>query len=238
VPEVDLQRPRGVSDLFGTTFSLFIRHAGLFLSVTLVVVAPVVIVVDGVWGRGLQDGADATVPVGAAIASGLLNALIVPSMVTALHVVIVQRIGSGSVPTIPEAFEAAADRLGAVIATVVLYFIVVAFGFLLLIVPGIWLGTRLYFGAQAAVVDGASPVEALRISYRLVGGRWWRTFGCILLAGLVFFTITSPLTAAVSFVTNGPIFVLATVALNTVSLSLAALFGTLLFFDLRSRPQA
>jgi hypothetical protein len=235
VQEVHLGQRRDVSDLFEATFSLFGRHAALFLAVTLVVVAPVDILVDGVWARGLADGPDAHSPLVASLASALLHALVVPSMVTALHVVNVQRLGQGIVPSIGEAFDAAADRVSAVIATVALYALIVIGGFLLLIVPGIWLSVRLYFGAQVAVVDGVGPAEALRRSSRLVDGRWWSTFGRLLLGGIIFSIIVIPLYALVAFVDNGVLFVLASIVLDTVSLSLTALFGTLLFFDLRAR---
>ncbi len=60
---------------------------------------------------------------------------------------------------------------------VVLYLLVTAAGFALLLIPGIWLYARLYFGAQAAVVEGARGADALRVSSRYVDGNWWRVFG-------------------------------------------------------------
>ena len=53
---LDLDAPRDLRELAAMTLRLFGRHSGLFLSVTLLVVAPVVILLDGVWGRGLVEG--------------------------------------------------------------------------------------------------------------------------------------------------------------------------------------
>jgi hypothetical protein len=61
-----------------------------------------------------------------------------------------------------------------------------AFLLLLLSVPLVlWLLVRFSFAPAAAVLEGASPLTALRRSARLVRGAWWRTFGITLLGGLI-----------------------------------------------------
>jgi hypothetical protein len=49
------------------------------------------------------------------------------------------------------------------------------------IVVEIWMYTRLLVAVPAIVLEGASPVAAMRRSWSLVGGSWWRTFGIYLL---------------------------------------------------------
>ena len=73
---LDLDAHRNLGELLGTAFGLFGRHAALFLSVTLLVVAPIVLLVDGVWARRLADGPDADVPLGADVASFGLNLML------------------------------------------------------------------------------------------------------------------------------------------------------------------
>jgi hypothetical protein len=87
---LDLDRPRTLGELVGLTFELFGRHLGTFLSLTLLVVAPVVILVDGVWGGYLADGGNADPSVAASGASLALGTVVIPPLVTALHVVVVQ----------------------------------------------------------------------------------------------------------------------------------------------------
>ncbi|MET7983313.1 MULTISPECIES: hypothetical protein [unclassified Streptomyces] len=66
-----------------------------------------------------------------------------------------------------------------------------AFLLLLLAVPlTVWLLVRFSFAPAAAVLEGASPVTALRRSARLVRGAWWRTFGITLLGGLIAFIVS------------------------------------------------
>jgi hypothetical protein len=232
---LDLDARRGLGELLGTVFALFARHVGLFLGVTLIVVAPVVLLVDGVWGRRLTDGADANVPLGAGIASFVLSAIVVPTLVTALFAVILQRLGRADVPTMGEALDAAGERVLPAVGAVALYVLGVAVGLLALVLPGIYLAVRWYFAAQAAVIDGLEPRAALARSGELVEGSWWRVFGLLLVAGVIFGLIGGGLQLAIDATGNGLLYVLLLIAEQTLVLSLTALFGTLLFFDLRAR---
>src|SRR5438309_9902446 len=117
---LDLTRPRRVGELLATTLRLFLRHSGLFLSLTLLVVAPVVVLVDGVWGRALRDGPHAHAPAGADSAFSLLTIFVIPPLVTALHAVVVRNLGAGAVPSVRGALRDAGPRLLPAIVTVAL----------------------------------------------------------------------------------------------------------------------
>jgi hypothetical protein len=57
---------------------------------------------------------------------------------------------------------------------------------LLLILPGIYFGVALCFSQVILVDQGTRGTQALGASRALVRGRWWGTFGRLLLGGLVF----------------------------------------------------
>lgn len=57
--------------------------------------------------------------------------------------------------------------------------------FLALVPLGIWLWVRFGFAPAAAVLENQRPVEALRRSARLVKDAWWRTFGILMLVGMI-----------------------------------------------------
>ncbi len=230
-----LDRPRTLGELIGLTFELFGRHLATFLSLTLLVVAPVVIFVDGVWGGFLADGGRADPSTGASATSLALGTVVIPPLVTALHVVVVQSLARGEEPTVGAALRRAAPRLPAALGAVVLYSIGVALGLVALIVPGVWLSVRWYFAAQAAVVDGLGPVDALRRSAEVVETRWWRTFGVLLAFGLLIGIFGAVVGAIVRSIDDGVIYTSAQVFLQAGLLSLTAIFGTLLFFDSRAR---
>ena len=234
----DLEVRRDLGETLVETLRLFGSHVTIFMTLTALVVAPAGLLVDGLWGRQLQDGIDAEGPLAASIVSELLFLLVIPALVTALHVRVVQRLGERSVPTLGEALRSAAGRAPAAVAAVVLYAVAVVLGCLLLIAPGIWISVRWYFGAQAAVVDGLSPPAALRRSGEVVGHEWGRCFGYLLSSGLVALVPTLllgiPLAAGASAVAGPVGEVVVFVVVQTALSSLGALFGTLLFFDLRA----
>jgi hypothetical protein len=105
------------------------------------------------------------------------------------------------------------------------------------VIPGVWLLVRWAFAAQAAVIDGLSPVAALGRSAELVKGRWWRTFGMLLASWLVFALIGSLLAAILTAIENGAIYVAGLIVVEAWVLSLTGIFGTLLFYDLRARSE-
>jgi hypothetical protein len=53
------------------------------------------------------------------------------------------------------------------------------------IVVEIWMYTKLLLAVPATVLEGLSPVAALRRSWNLVRGSWWRTFGIYLLTTFI-----------------------------------------------------
>jgi len=237
-PPLDLLRPRGVGELIATTLGLFRRHSGLFLSVSLLVVAPAVVLVDGVWGRALREGPHAHASQAASSTLALLTTLVIPPLVTALHAVIVRELGAGRVPGRMEALRAAAPRFPSAIAAVALYTLGVTVGLVLLIVPGIWLGVRWYFAAQAAVLDGVPARVALERSAALVDGRWGAAAGA-LVAGMLAFGLAGVVAGMLAGLVTQPVaYVSLTTVIQAVALSLSALYGTLLFFALRAAREA
>jgi hypothetical protein len=69
----------------------------------------------------------------------------------------------------------------------------------------------------------------------VVDKRWWRTFGVLLAFGLLVGIFGAVAGAVVRSIDDGAIYTSAQVLLQAVLLSLTAIFGTLLFFDSRSR---
>jgi uncharacterized membrane protein len=70
------------------------------------------------------------------------------------------------------------------IGAMILVGIAVGIGFLLLVLPGIFLLVRLYF-YPFAVAEGAGPIEAIQRSWDLTRGLFWKVFGFMIVAGLI-----------------------------------------------------
>jgi hypothetical protein len=233
---LDLSRPRAYGELFQTTLQVFGRHADVLLTLALVLVAPVTLLVDGIWGGALANGADAKPSLAAQAVSAAVSVFVVLPLVTACNALFVRGLGEGSVPRdLRGVLSAGARAFPRVLGAVVLYVITVLAGFVLLIVPGVWLAIRCYFAVQAAALDGETPRAAMRRSADVVQGQWWRTFGYLLGTGLLVGVAGSFATTAFAASGSGALFVAGTAVIESIVVSLTAIFATLFYYDLRVR---
>jgi hypothetical protein len=235
-PRLDLSRPRTYGELARETLLVFGRHADVLLTLALVFVAPVTLVVDGIWGRALADAADAHPSVGAQVVSAVVSVFVILPLISAANALVVRDLGKGSAPRDVGAVLGAGVRaFPRVFGAVLAYAVAVAAGFVLLIVPGVWLAIRCYFAAQAAALDELGPSAAMRRSSDLVKGQWWRTCGCLLATGLLLGLVGSLATNAFAASGNGAVFVAGTAIVEAVVVTLTAIFAALLLYDLRAR---
>jgi Membrane domain of glycerophosphoryl diester phosphodiesterase/Uncharacterised protein family (UPF0259) len=87
--------------------------------------------------------------------------------------------------TIGELFRRARPRLPALIAAGVIAGVAVGIGFILLIVPGLFLLTRWLLIAPVIVLEGRSAGESFSRSWELVRGHSWGVFGVIVVTVLL-----------------------------------------------------
>jgi hypothetical protein len=230
---LDLTRPRDLGDLLRTTLELWSRHLPVALALTAAVVAPTYLVLELATGA-ITGAGDASV--GALLAVVVL-ALGVQAVATVFGVRIVLAEERGEAVGLGVTAREGLAALPAVLAVIAVYSVGVAVA-TLLIVPGVWLAVRWAFAPQRAMVDGDGTGAALSGSAALVQGRWWRTFGVLLvLIGLP--TLLAGLLQAVLATvsdTQGAVLLTAVVT-DTLAISFSALAATLAFFDLRARTR-
>ena len=77
--------------------------------------------------------------------------------------------------------------------------ILVGFGFIFLIIPGIWLGVNWTFISQAIALRGCK-INAMSYSKSLVKNRWWALFGRLILLTLCLLLLFVPILLVVGFI--------------------------------------
>ncbi|MEX0610465.1 MAG: hypothetical protein WD016_02170 [Balneolaceae bacterium] len=87
-----------------------------------------------------------------------------------------------------------------------LYFLVifaVGFSFLLLIIPGIYVGIKLFVSPAAAILEDRNPFDAIARSWELVEGHWWFTFAVYLvmyfITTFMTYVLIIPFTMVITF---------------------------------------
>jgi hypothetical protein len=153
----------------------------------------------------------------------------------------------GVTPDWRRSLRFAARRLLGLIGLAIVGALAVTLGTIALVVPGIWLFVSYAVAVPALLLERIGPLAALGRSFRLVKGRWWATFGALLvgylLASIVGAIVQSALTLVPSLLADG----------NTVALAFGAAVGgtlgamiatpysaavvALLYFDLRVRKE-
>lgn len=63
--------------------------------------------------------------------------------------------------------------------------ILITIGFILLVIPGVYLLVVLAFSVWFVVLEGAEPIDSLKKSKELVQGRWMAVFGRLLVFGAI-----------------------------------------------------
>ena len=120
--------------------------------------------------------------------------------------------------------------------------LLVLVGFILLVVPGLFLLTIFAVVAPVIVVERAGVFEALGRSRALVKGNGWNVFGVIIVAFLITFVISAIFGGIGAAIGGTVVRIIFSIIANTLTAPIAALVGAVLYFTLRGathrRPPA
>jgi hypothetical protein len=237
--------PRGIGDILTTAFQLYRRHWRTLLAIAAVVVVPLTLLqyVLGHWvrthGQQMRGQVVVSTSFWAVATASLLAAVVGLLAYQVLTGAITRAIAAevaGQDPSVEQSYRFGFARLWPILLVSVLVGLATLGGFILLVIPGIYIGVRLAVSVQALVVEGRRGTEAMGRSWALVGGHWWHAFATLLVAalltGVINAVITTPFSAGAWLVQA----VAAAVA-TIVTLPYGALVGVLLYLDLRARKE-
>lgn len=137
--------------------------------------------------------------------------------------------------TIGSLFSSAAPFIAPLIAVGIVAGIGIAIGFVLLIIPGLFLLTIWAVIVPVIVVERAGVFDSFGRSRELVRGSGWQVFGVIVVIFLVSFIVRAVIGAIVGSVSDDSFAGYAVVDLivNVLLVPLSALAATVMYFELR-----
>ena len=257
-------RPLGVAEIVDVALKVYLRHALALFGLVAIVVVPVQLVQllftlsitpateaagsEAAFTGTVSDGGAATLT--GLIFGGLLVGLltfVATTLATGACFKAVADAYLGDQPDTSESLRFARGRLGSLILVSLLGAVLTFLGFLLFVLPGVYLWIAFSVAAPVLLFEGVKGSGALGRSRRLVQGRWWPVFGTLLLgfilAAVVGGIITSILTGVLALGSGSGGFVEALV--GAVAGSVAAIVTTpfqaaliaILFFDLKVRKE-
>lgn len=210
-------------------------YFGNFLTLFLIYVVPVAPFV--VLGAIAQSGQDLSLIIIATVIQLLVGLFSVGAMTVA-----VSDICLGNQPNFARSYAAVFRVLGKYFGTYFLYVVIVIAGYILLVIPGIYLSFALIFTLPVCIIERRSVMESIKRSYRLAKGSWWRIFGIFMLLFLVFLgcTILVQIPAALIFMATGPENIFGALLSGLISIVMFPFMQVayvLLYYDIRARKE-
>jgi hypothetical protein len=100
-----------------------------------------------------------------------------------------ESIARGARVTIGWSVAFALRRFLVLLLALICFCIVLAIGFILLVIPGLILLISMILYSTAIVLDGKGSTESLSYSHSLVWGNWWRTSALLTVGGIVIYVM-------------------------------------------------
>jgi hypothetical protein len=214
-------RPLSFAEILDRAFRVFRDHFSVLVGISAVLWLP--------YGAILAVGNASRVVSGIA---GIAFSLLFPVMSVAL-VAAVANVYLDRPISVADSYRSIRVILTPIIGTYLLLYLLVALGFIALVIPGIYLLICWNLVAPTMIVEHRFGMTALRRSRQLVTGVWWRTFGILIVAGLIAGVPAGVLQLFWSFIpVFGPILTAGTKAIAS-SYGLAVL--VIYYFDRRCR---
>jgi membrane-anchored glycerophosphoryl diester phosphodiesterase (GDPDase) len=247
--EVRELKPRRVGEIISHALDLYGKHWARLMAITAVVTVPITLLqyylFDLIRSEGPRPGEiesrgfEAVTPsfwraTAASAVLGILSIFIYQVLVgavarSAAGITLGRDLGIG------DAYKFGYARVWSILLVGVLVGLAVLGGFVLLVIPGFFVMTRLFASVPALVVEGRKGRDALRRSWSLVEGYGLRIFGIILLVGLI-----SGLVSSVFAISTDQGWVGQAVAAalgSVVTGPFVALVGMIAYLDLRARKE-
>ena len=260
-------RPLGIGEILDVGIKIYWRNAWTLFRIVLFVVLPAQIVVNLIQISSLPSGVNSgtggpfgpsftsSQPIsrrdGVTLAVGYGVALIINALAGKLA-------QAGCFRAVADAYlgeevswrsslRYALRRLPAVVGLSLLSTIFIGIGFVLCIIPGIYLWGAFYVAVPVLLVEGVGPWRALGRSRQLVRGRWWGTIGVAIVGSILVFIVAGALNGLILGValaspaqdtlTGFVLTTLATTLSAVLTTPAAAAFATVLYVDLRVRKE-
>jgi hypothetical protein len=239
---------RGITEILQAGFELYQKYWKELMAIAAVVIVPVTIVQYFLLHQ-LAAKAELVTRNGhvtLVVSNGFWRREIALALFSLLTVLIYQvltgaitrAVASDTVGTplsTEDSYRFAMARLGPIIVVGILAALAALAGFILFIIPGIWIAVRLSVSTPALIVENKQGSMALRRSWDLVRGRWWQVFGTFLVAGIIAGLVSSVL--ALPFGHNWFLRSIGAIIGSIVTLPFSTSVLVLIYLDLRARKE-
>jgi hypothetical protein len=246
-------RPLSIGEILDVAIKIYLRNAWTLFRVVLVVVAPVQIVSALIEASAVNDSDSGSLSSHdlalylSAIGAAAILGVLANTVATGASFKAVADAYLGEQPTWRSSLRFAFARLHSILWITILGGIATVVGLVFCIVPGVYLWIAFAVAVPVLLTEGVKGTSALGRSRALVRGRWWGTFGVVLLGTILAGVVAAAIGGLAGFAAGstdpGSV---AGFLVNSVSGTLGSMISTpftaafvsVLYFDLRVRKEA
>jgi len=236
---VDLRRPRDVGALIGDAFTIYLRDFRTFFLISIAVVVPVTVVVDGIGLGQLTADYDPSPGPAENLIPIVSRFLLVAPLTSAMCIYALLDLSEGERPRAWASIQRGLDVFAPLLVVMLLYAAAVILGAFAFLIGALVALVFFSFCIQTAVVEDRRGTDALRRSWQLVRPDWLRVTGVSLLAnllvGLLSAVVAAPFLGAADSSGSAVYQLVGTTLGGVLFAAPAALIITLLYFDQRVR---
>lgn len=235
-------RPLGVGEIVDASFTVYRRRFGPMFMIGLVLVF-IPFLVSLVGGCTSEAGATTcSSPIGwLAVAVGTIGSIVAG----AAAAIVAAEAYAGVQSDWRRAMRIGVRRTLAIIIATIVIGVLIGIGFVLVIVPGIFLLISFAVVWESLIIEGIGPMDSIKRSWRLVSGERWRLFGAgllIMIIAVIVFGILSAvvwliLAAGLGVDDNMSSYLVGQLA-TLVSIPLSGAVGAVIYLDLRVRKDS
>lgn len=223
-------RARSTTEIVDAAFTLYRRDFQQYIMIGAIAYSPMIVIT--LLTQGLTGTGQTMVVVGVSLI-GLIIATIVGAAVT--------RMGAdvylGGRADVGRTVAAVLPRVPMLIGAALLTMLMVVPGLILLVVPGLYLATRLFAAPQAVVIEQLGAVDAIRRSMALTKGRAGHVFLTLLLLYGLYFALSFGVTLGVALFGSTVLQTVVSSVLSIFCFPILGLAGLVLYYDLRIRNE-
>ncbi len=242
--------PLDIGEILSTAFDLYRQQFTKLLAIAAIVIFPLQLsqyyLVNEVFatdfGRVDVDPVTGSLTVTGGFVRSvfvLTIASLVAFLITLILLGAITRAAAGSIAGLPievgESYRFGLRRLGPLILVMVVVWMSLFAGFILLVIPGIFLAVKLSVSIQSLVVENRRGTKAIGRSWELTKGHFWHVLGAFLLALIIAAAVTG-ITGSI----GGRSWLLEAIFTSIgqiLTQPFVALVGIVIYLDLRVREE-
>ncbi|MGW8246506.1 MAG: hypothetical protein ACWGOV_00220 [Acidiferrobacterales bacterium] len=167
-------QPQTIGKVLDGGIRLYVRGLGKVLPISLVIALIGMVPNYLRFNPGLVQQGDpaslVTLSIGYVVIVVLLGIVIYGAMIK-----VYGDLGAGKSASVASGLKRGLGKLFPILIAGILYFLAVALGTVLLVIPGVILMLSMYLFSTAIILDDKGIIESLKYSHNLIWGNWWRT---------------------------------------------------------------